>query len=246
MSSLSRSISALSGRTRALIAGSSTCLETARDQTTEELELQSQMRNDIELVTMVTKMRDKDNKKKAQRLVEIAKQKTLTGKCIMARNYLSPQSTDFETICKKDLFIGDPTSKTSGDGQKNGVNYEIKTSIHANKSNINFVQIRPDHEVDYYLFIAYNMYETEDSSLTNFGRARIFKIPSNNVYDLIVRYGGYAHGTLGQLGTITPHNMTGRNCEYALRCDPNAKKGKSFDLWNEYIKYEVEYCPDNF
>ena len=28
----------------------------------------------------------------------------------------------------------------------------------------------------------------------------------------------------------------GRNCEYALRCDLNAKKGKSRDLWNELKK----------
>ena len=158
----------------------------------------------------------------------------------MARNYLTPQSTDLEILCKKDLNIGAPRNETSGDGHKNDKNYEIKISIHANESKINFVQIRPDHNIDYYIFIAYNMYVGE------FGKAHIFKIPSNIVYDLIVRYGGYAHGTCSVLGQITIDNIKGRNCEYALRCNPNAKKGKSFELWNEFIKYEVEYNPDNF
>ena len=74
----------------------------------------------------------------------------------------------------------------------------------------------------------------------------IFKIPSNNLYELIVNYGGYAHGTCDKLENITIDNIKGRNCEYALRCDPNAKKGKNLELWNEFIKYEVEYNADNF
>ena len=53
--------------------------------------------------------------------------------------------------------------------------------MHAKNSKLNFVQIRPDHNVDYYIFIAYNMYENE-----NIGKGHIFKIPSNNLYELIV------------------------------------------------------------
>ena len=85
------------------------------------------------------------------------------------------------------------------------------------------------------------MYEND-----TIGNAHIFKIPSNIVYDLIIRFGGYAHGTCAALGKITTDNIKGRNCEYALRCDPNAKKGKNVELWNEFMKYEVEYNPDNF
>jgi hypothetical protein len=48
------------------------------------------------------------------------------------------------------------------------------------------------------------------------------------------------------MGKITQENIKGRNCEYAIRCDPNAKKGKSFKLWNELMKYKVDYNPDNF
>jgi len=196
-----------------------------------------------ELSFLVEQMKIRDLKDKKYILEQIKSTTTLTGKCILARNYLTPQSTDLEAICKKDLDIGNALNSTSGDGHKNGVNYEIKASIHANKSKINFVQIRPDHDIHYYIFIAYNMYDDAD---TTTGNAHIFKIPSQIVYDLIVRFGGYAHGTCAALGKITSDNIKSRNCEYALRCDPNAKKGKSFDIWNEFMKYKVEYNPDNF
>ncbi|AET72877.1 hypothetical protein PGAG_00423 [Phaeocystis globosa virus 12T] len=196
---------------------------------------------EVELFALVSEMRVKDIIDKPNILQKIYNCETLTEKCIIARNYLTPQSTDFEIICKKDLKIGPPLNETSGDGNKNGVNYEIKTSIHAHKSKINFVQIRPDHNVDYYILIAYNMYDNE-----YFGNAHIFRVPSNELYSLIIRYGGYAHGTCSKLGEIRFDNIKGRNCEYALRCDPNAKKGKSFELWNEFIKYEVGYNHDNF
>ena len=193
------------------------------------------------LSDVVKQMKIKDIKDKKFILKQIEDEETLTGKCVLGRYYLTPQSTDFEAICKNDLKIGSPINSTSGDGQKNGINYEIKTSIHAQKSKLNFVQIRPDHNVDYYILIAYNMYEND-----TIGKGYIFKVPSQAIYDLIVRFGGYAHGTCEELGKITQDNMKGRNCEYALRCDPNAKNGKNFELWNNFIKYEVEYNSDNF
>jgi len=193
------------------------------------------------LYLLVSQMKIIDSCNKTYMLKKINNEKTLTGKCILARNFLTPQSSDFEAICKKDLGISNTLNSTSGDGHKNGNNYEIKTSIHAKKSKLNFVQLRPDHNIDYYIFIAYNMYETD-----TLGNAHIFKVPSQIVYDLIVRFGGYAHGTCEILGKITPHNIKGRNCEYALRCNPNTKKGKSYDIWNEFMKYKVEYSPNNF
>lgn len=193
------------------------------------------------LTEHVKQMKLKETKNKKLILELIKNKETLTEKCVLSRMYLTPQSTDLETICKIDLAIGNALNTTSGDGHKNGINYEIKASIHANKSKINFVQIRPDHDIQYYILIAYNMYEND-----TIGNAHIFKIPSRIVYDLIVRFGGYAHGTCATLGNITSNNIKGRNCEYALRCNPNAKKGKSFELWNEFMKYEVEYDPNNF
>ena len=78
------------------------------------------------------------------------------------------------------------------------------------------------------------------------GQAYIFKIPSHDLYGLVVKYGGYAHGTNSVQGKVTLNNMKGRGCEYALRCNPNAKTGKNFELWNELIKYDVTYDAENF
>lgn len=193
------------------------------------------------LEMMVSEMRIRDKKDKSFIFKTITSQTSLIGKCIMARKYLNPQSTTLEKICKIDLKINDPLDNISGDGHKNGINYEIKISIHSNKSKINYVQIRPNHNIDCYIFIAYNMYEDND-----IGRAYIFKIPAYIVYDLIVQYGSYAHGTYSILGEITSDNMKKRNCEYALRCNPNSKNGKNYQLWNEFKKYEVEYDSINF
>lgn len=193
-----------------------------------------------QLVKQMKLKEDINNKKHI--LNEILKAKTLTDKCILARYYLAPQSTDFEIICKKDLNIDKPLNSTSGDGRKNNINYEIKISVHSKNSKINFVQIRPDHNVHFYILIAYNMY---DNSLN--GKAYIFKIPSEKIYELIINYGGYAHGTCDALGKITAENIKGRNCEYALRCNIKSKDSKNHNLlWNEFMKYEVEYNSDNF
>ena len=42
------------------------------------------------------------------------------------------------------------------------------------------------------------------------GQAYIFKVPSNIVYELIVLYGGYAHGTKILHGPITNENIKGK------------------------------------
>ena len=172
---------------------------------------------------------------------EINTQPTFTGKCILARMNLRPQSNNTEIMCKSDLGIGPPLNETSGDGRKNGINYEIKVSIHARNSIINFVQIRPDHDIQFYIFIAYNMYAN-----VNLGKAHIFKVPSEAVYNMVVQYGGYAHGTIEVNGPITMDNLHGSNFEYALRVNPNALAGQSAQLWNELLQYEVEYHADNF
>jgi hypothetical protein len=199
--------------------------------------------NNEYLLSLVSDMRAAAEYKKNKKCIldKIKNQNTLLAKCIIARKYLSPQSTDVETICKIDLKINDPIDETSGDGHKNGNNYEIKSSIHGNESKLNFVQIRPDHNIDYYIFIAYNLHTNNAT-----GQAYIFKVPSNVVCELIVLYGGYAHGTIGVLGQITNDNIKGRNCEYALRCNPNTKKGNSFELWKKLKEYEVEYNAENF
>ena len=183
-----------------------------------------------------------NSKKSINKTIEdIQREPTLVGKCILARRDLAPQSTAMETIVRRDMNILKAVDNISGDGSKNGKNYEIKLSLHARDSRFNFVQIRPDHNIDYYIFIGYNL-EFGDE-----GQACMLVIPSDAIYRLIVKYGGYAHGTIDKLGALTLENMKGRNCEYALRCCPNSKtkKGKNAELWAEMLKYEVTYDAKN-
>lgn len=166
---------------------------------------------------------------------------SLTEKFILLRRAVNPQSTVPESVIMDDMNIGRPLDETSGDGHKNGINYELKFSLHTKNGGFNFVQIRPDHTIDYYLVGGYNLFEGE------IGKAYICKVPADVIYRLIPEYGGYAHGTVSKLGKITCDNIKGRNCEYALRPNPNAKEGtKPKRLWNELLKYEVEYHSDNF
>jgi len=114
------------------------------------------------LIKLVEKMKMKEKIKNNKKIIErISKEKSLTGKCILARFFLSPQSTEFETIIRNDLEINLPLNNNCGDGCKNGKKYEIKCSIHSKKSLVNFVQIRPCHNIDYYILVFYNMYKND-------------------------------------------------------------------------------------
>jgi hypothetical protein len=110
-----------------------------------------------DLENLVAKMRIKSDNQKM--IEKIQKCESLTDKCILAREYLAPQSTHIEKIIKNDLHIDNPKGKLDGDGCKNGINYEIKVSIHSKNSKANFVQIRPDHNVDCYILIFYDLQE---------------------------------------------------------------------------------------
>ena len=190
---------------------------------------------DDSISQLVNQMRVECNIDNTCIIKDIESERTILAKCIKARKYLKPQSTVFEKIVKKDLEIGDKVDNTSGDGIKNGVNYEIKCSLWSKKSDFNFIQIRPDHNVQYYIFIGYNLFEGE------YGEVYVFKIPSKKIYKLIIKYGGYTHGSKTKLGEITKDTLKGRNCEYALRVNPNIKKGNKYKLLKKMLKYRVEY-----
>lgn len=168
---------------------------------------------------------------------------SLVEKCVLMRQYFGPQSTISEKILKTDLEMGDAPDEHSGDASKNGLNYEIKASLHAKNSKFNFVQIRPDHNVDYYIFLGYDLFHQDEAGI---GKSYLFKIPSNDVYELIIEFGGYAHGTVKKLGKITHENLKGRGCEYALRVSPQCKGKKNTALWQRLLSYEVAYDPSNF
>ena len=198
------------------------------------------------LSELVNQMRIKESKCMDEVFERIENEETLTGKCILGRNYINSQSggSVFERFIKKDLEIGPAINNTSGDGHKNGNNYEIKVSLWSKNSNINYLQIRPHHNIDYYIFVAYNLYE---DGPTGIGNAHIFKVPAKDVYGLIIKYGAsYAHGTISEKGITNIENIGNTEVEYVLRANPTTKKGKKLECWNDLMRYEVEYTPDNF
>jgi hypothetical protein len=179
----------------------------------------------------------------AQSLKQARDSKILWEKCVLLRKFTTPQSTDAEKLVRHDLKIERPLNNTSGDGIKNGIKYEIKVSLHDKRCNVNIRQIRPHHTVDFYIIIAFNLFEGE------LGKSFIFKIPENEIYKLISNYGGYTHGTVEVNGIITLSSILDKTnkFEYSLSPDPNATKGtKAYTLWEEFLKYEVEYHENNF
>jgi len=203
--------------------------------------LQKEKSDETDYVKIVNLMKVQDQLDKQEKLRKINNAKTLTEKCILARQFLPPTSTDFEHIIRTDLGIDKKIDEVSGDGVKNNKNSEIKASLHANKSKVNFVQIRPDHNIDFYILVTYNMYEND-----TIGQAHIYNVPSDDMYKLVSDYGSYAHGTILKNGKITIENMKGRNLEYCLRYDPNSKSEKNQLIIKRLQKFEVMYDPNNF
>ena len=200
--------------------------------------LQVNMNN---LQNLVKIMKNKNKHSFENEIIEkIQNSKNLEEKCILIRFYLFPQSTKIEKIIINDLLLNKPNDEVSGDCCKNGKNYEIKYTGHSKESKINIVQIRPDHKIDYYLIIYYNMFFND-----NIGKAYIFKITSEEMNNLILKYGSYAHGTIKKLGKITKDNLQDRNCEYCLRCNPNNKSNRNQNLWNEFLKYQIRYISED-
>jgi len=176
-------------------------------------------------------------------IIQAKESNDLWEKCLIFRKFTSPQSTDAEKLIRHDLKIDKPLNNTSGDGIKNKVRYEIKVSIHDKKCNVNIRQIRPHHTVDFYIIVAFNLFEGEK------GKAYILKIPAVEMYKLIANYGGYTHGTVDKNGTITLESiLNNKNLfEYSLSPEPNATKGtKANRLWQEFLKYKVEYKEEQF
>jgi hypothetical protein len=117
-------------------------------------------------------------------------------------NYLKNKSSECIGDCRDPLSTG---------------NIEIKTSlggIHHNK--FNYVQIRISQEVDTYIFTAY--YLTKENVMVE-GELFVFKLSKEDVKRLLLKYGGYAHGTVKKLGKISMDQLNSdkNDIEYSLR-----------------------------
>ena len=167
----------------------------------------------------------------------------LWEKCVLLREYTKPQQHKAEKLVREDLQISKPIDSISGDGQKNGVNYEIKVSVHAADCKLNIRQIRPHHNVDFYIIVFFNLLGGKQ------GEAFAFKVPSNDLYELVYQYGGYTHGTKAKNGSITRASIKdkSRDFEYSLSADPNsADSTKSKQVWKALSHFKVPYHPDSF
>ena len=151
--------------------------------------------------------------------------------CLLSKTKLSSQASSplLEKWIKSRLGILPPRDETSGDGVfPNGETVEIKVSLGAQNGQFNFVQLRPDHDIDEYLFLTYDIIEDECLWLV---------MPPDVVYGLLPKYGGYAHGTMKANGKITPENLHGKGYEYALRPNPHKLHTKNGELWTAMFEY---------
>ncbi len=113
-----------------------------------------------------------------------------------------------ENLIKKFCNFKKETDDDSGDARRNDTRIEVKFSLANPKQKINFVQIRPHYNVDYYLFVYYDI--TTDTLDSLF-------LPSKDLYKLIPDYGNYAHGSIKALGEITTESVENNEYEYAFR-----------------------------
>jgi hypothetical protein len=126
------------------------------------------------------------------------------------------------------------SSNCIGDYNKNGMNYEFKVSLGGmNQDKFNFVQIRPFHNCNYYMFISFYL---NDSNVELEGDLFIFKIPKSDINQLLFKFGSYAHGSKKQNGNITLIDLENKSNfkEYSIRTKFNDK------CWKELLNYRIQ------
>lgn len=124
-------------------------------------------------------------------------------------------------------------SSCNGDLNHNNINIEIKASNGGKDNNkFNYVQLRMNHNCEYIL----TAYYIDDKNLAFLGELFIFKLNKENMKNLVLKYGGYAHGTVGELGEITIDDLNDENNqkEYAIR----PKYGDK--CWKELLQFRID------
>lgn len=181
------------------------------------------------------------NSKKAKKAARkrVSESDTFREAAIVSAYYLTPQSYGklLEKWIKKDFALGDPLDSLSGDATSStGAPIEIKATMEKGDGKVNFVQIRPHHNIEYYILTVYSF--TQD-------RVHWLLVPSKDLYSFLPEFGGYAHGTVKKNGKITTTSIEtnkDQECEYALRpslfTNNEANPTKSYRLWLKLQKYE--------
>lgn len=131
-------------------------------------------------------------------------------------------------------MIKNKSSLCNGDLQSKNINYEIKISNGGKENNkFNYVQLRMNHDCKYYILTAYYL---DYSNLNNYGDLFIFKLNKEEIKQLILKYGHYAHGTKQRLGSILKTDLDdiNNNCEYALRPKYNDR------CWKNLLEFRID------
>lgn len=175
--------------------------------------------------SIVRKMRAKNDNK------NICIQETnLLRKCILCRYLLSSNQWAplLENYIKDKFNIQKPVNNVSGDGCIGNKNVEIKVSLGTQDGEISFVQLRPSHDIQYYIFLVYDLFDGD------LGKNYWFLCRSLELYKLIPEYGKYSHGTISKNGEITINSIATPGLEYSLRMN-TIKSGKSNKLWQHML-----------
>lgn len=120
-----------------------------------------------------------------------------------------------------------------GDVVHNGTNIEIKVSNGGQTHNkFNYVQIRLNHNCSYLLTAYYLNY----SNIKICGELYIFVLTKDNIKELLLKYGSYAHGTVKKLGKITKEDLDDINNskEYAIRPKYND------NCWKSLLQFRID------
>jgi UV damage endonuclease UvdE len=177
------------------------------------------------------------NQLKINHKIEILKQKDLKDAHMYCKiNNLSGQVLGplIESYIQHHFSLTKNNSSLClGDLNNGENNLEIKASNGGKENNkFNYVQIRFNHQCQYIL-TAYNL---SHENINDFGELFVFKLTKNNMKDMILKYGHYAHGTIQKLGKITKEDLDNpeNNKEYALRPKLNDK------CWKELLQYRID------
>lgn len=160
------------------------------------------------------------NQSNVNHSVEILKEESVKNAHIYCKiNQLSGQVTGplIESYLKEKYnMTKNSASLCIGDLKHKDVDLEIKASNGGKNNNkFNYVQLRMNHKCEYLLTAFYLCPE----NIETLGELFIFKINKEILRNLILNHGGYAHGTIAQLGAITIQDLEDptNDKEYAIR-----------------------------
>jgi hypothetical protein len=185
----------------------------------------------------IQKLRDHLDYSTINHTQEISKEQTLKNAhiyCVI--NGVSAQQFGpliEKYIREKNNFTKNTAAECNGDCSKDNKNAEVKASLGGAKHNkFNWVQLRVSHNIHYYILTAYHLANT---NVEAGGELYVFNVPKDDMITLIVKHGGYAHGTASEHGAITLADLKdGTNKkEYALRPSYGDK------CWSDMLMFRV-------